>query len=134
MFGLIEKASARWGWLLNVSRNARFRPGASNLARLISSLLLCSLSLIVLPQPPTASAAPMSEEVTCVLACNARTRRCSYYPVSKVPGEYLVQRAVPPRYKLVKSGSTCDNKLCLTKSKSICSAGPIGQTTTAIDR
>lgn len=110
------------------------RRGARRKDVLLRLLVLLPLSLIALFQPPVVTAAPNLEGTSCVLACNAKTRRCSRYASDAVPGGYRIQNGIPPGYKLVRSGSACDSKMCPTKSKSICSTSPIGQATTSVDR
>ncbi len=102
-------------------------------SRLASLLLLLPISLIALLQPPAVKAGSEFKAEVCVLACNAKTRRCSYYVIDAVPRGYRIQKGVPPGYKVVKSSSVCDNKLCSTNRKSICSAIPIGQVATSVD-
>lgn len=92
------------------------------------------VALLALSQPLTALAAPASTGEACVLACNAKTRRCSYFGIGAVPRGFRVQRAAPPGYKIVKSGSPCDNRICSTSDRSVCGISPIGQSTTAVDR
>lgn len=105
-------------------------PGRA-MARGLAGLLI---ALLALSQPLTALAAPASTGETCVLACNAKTCRCSYFGVGTVPRGFRVQRAAPPGYKIVKSGSPCDNRICSTSDRSVCGISPIGQATTAVDR
>lgn len=101
------------------------------MARSLAGLLI---ALIALGQPLGTLAAPVSNGETCVLACNPKTRRCSYFGVGTVPKGFRVQRAAPPGYKIVKNGSPCDNRICSTKDRSVCGISPIGQATTAVDR
>jgi len=63
----------------------------------------------------------------CVFACNKKTHLCSRFPASRVPRGYKIESNAPPGFKIVRSKTTCDNRLCLDRSKSICSTIPIGQ-------
>ena len=100
----------------------------------IRALVVLPLALIALWQPVSVSAAPVQEGNTCVLACNAKTRRCSRFPSNKIPRGYRAQNGVPPGYKLIKGNTTCDSKMCTSKSKSICSASPIGMVSTSSEQ
>ncbi|MGQ9904083.1 MAG: hypothetical protein ACUVRU_07140 [Anaerolineae bacterium] len=98
-------------------------------ALLVLPLLMMAF---LLPLPVNAKFTP--EEARCILACNPKMRQCGYYEVGKVPSESLLQRGVPPRYKLVKTNSPCDRRMCLTKNTSICRVSLIGQAMPSIDR
>jgi hypothetical protein len=136
MLTLTVKAKVFAGWRQSKGeQNARIRKrGRQQGVSLLLALVALFLSLTALFQAPVASAAPMHEETVCVLACNPKTRKCGHYERGEVPRGYRLQRATPPGYKFVKTGSRCDNKMCLTKNKSICSTSPIGQAETAVDR
>ena len=100
-------------------------------------ILLLSLIVVAFSQPLVVTAAPTAAPTcdgACVLACNAKTRRCSRYPAAKLPRGYRAQEGIPPGYKLIKGNSTCDTKMCTQKRRSICSLGPVGQSVTSSER
>ena len=79
-------------------------------------ILLIGVALATLGPAGRALGATPAQTRSCVMACNPVTRACSLFERARVPSGYVRVSRLLYGYKRVKSNSSCENVICVSRS------------------